>query len=249
MTVPKLALFLCFTVILWWRAILSLLHFIFPSTSPSPPFLSGVMSSNPTSKAKGLTLFAHRIDEQLCNLLLTQLSSSLEEVEGGLSERWKPECRIFVLLIFYSLSLLSTAGTEHEHREHQGIICTPGMRTMNLSCHTSTTIITSIRSLFSTLQTHFSTTTPNTSLVSSQQLASSSSLISSGVQYHWQGLMMIMYLLCSYTLERGQCMALLQGWSQAPRDSLKHRMYRCLQVIHGHVVIILSLDYLLETAC
>ena len=60
---------------------------------------------------------------------------------------------------------------------------------------------------------------------------------------------MIMYLLCSYTLERGQRMALLQGWSQAPRDSFKHRMYRCLQVIHGHVVIILLLDYLLETAC
>jgi len=201
------------------------------------------MSTTTTSKAKGLSLFAHRIDEQLCNLLLTQLSSSLEEVEGGLSERWKPECRIFVLLIFYSLSLLSTTGKEIVHHdEDQGIICTPGMRTMNLSCHTSTTITTSIRSLLSTLQTHFSTTTSNTSIVSPH------SLLSSGVQLHWQGLIVVIYLLCSYMLERGQRMALLQGWSQAPHDSLKHRMYRCLKVIYCHPVIRLPTKrYLLPT--
>ena len=55
---------------------------------------------------------------------------------------------------------------------------------------------------------------------------------------------MIIYLLCSYTLERGQKMALLQSWSQAPRDSIKHRMYRCLQVILRHQLARLSTTHL-----
>ena len=211
-----------------------------------PSEMSTVMSTN-SSKAKGLSLFAHRIDEQLCNLLLTQLSSSLEEVEGGLSERWKPECRVLVLLIFYSLSLLSSTGTDNNLRGDRGIICTPGMRTMNLSCHSSTSMIVAssgitgtVLSLLSTLKTHFLVTT---NAVTDQPHHLAHPSLSSRVQHHWQGLVMILYLLCSYTLERGQRMALLQGWSQAPRDSLKHRMHRCLQVIHHHH----PTDYLLAT--
>jgi len=60
----------------------------------------------------GLALFAHRIDEQLCDVLVSQFASALEEVDGGLSERFKPEIRLIVLAVFYSMALL-TADANH----------------------------------------------------------------------------------------------------------------------------------------
>ena len=58
-----------------------------------------------TPNYKGLKLFAHRLDEQLCDILNNQLSKALEEVESGISERFKPESQAFVMFTYYMLTL------------------------------------------------------------------------------------------------------------------------------------------------
>ena len=69
--------------------------------------------------SRGLALFVHRIDEQLCDLLIGQFSSALEEAHGGLSEQFKPEIRLVVLAMFYSLSLLNA---DANHEGSQGLV-------------------------------------------------------------------------------------------------------------------------------
>lgn len=54
---------------------------------------------------KGLKLFAHRLDEQFCDILNNQLSKALEEVESGLSEKFKPESQAVVMFVYYMLTL------------------------------------------------------------------------------------------------------------------------------------------------
>lgn len=54
---------------------------------------------------KGLKLFAHRIDEQLCEIIHRQLAKAIEEVESGLSETYKPETEAIIMFIFYACSL------------------------------------------------------------------------------------------------------------------------------------------------
>ena len=61
--------------------------------------------STVTPNYKGLKLFAHRLDEQLCDILNNQLSKALEEVESGISERFKPESQAFVMFTYYMLTL------------------------------------------------------------------------------------------------------------------------------------------------
>ena len=69
-----------------------------------------------TQNYKGLKLFANRIDEQLCDVLNNQLSKALEEVEAGLSEKFKPESQAVVMFLFYMLTLFldrPTPGVSH----------------------------------------------------------------------------------------------------------------------------------------
>ena len=54
---------------------------------------------------KGLKIFAHRIDEQVCDIIHRQLAKVLEELESGLSEKFKPESEAAVMFIFYMFSL------------------------------------------------------------------------------------------------------------------------------------------------
>lgn len=58
-----------------------------------------------TPNFKGLKLFAHRIDEQLCDIIHKQLVKVFEELESGLSEKYKPESQAAVMFIFYMCSL------------------------------------------------------------------------------------------------------------------------------------------------
>lgn len=60
---------------------------------------------------KGLKLFSHRIDEQLCDILHTQLSKVLEEVESGMSERLKPETQAVVMFVFYLCTIVMDRPT------------------------------------------------------------------------------------------------------------------------------------------
>ena len=63
---------------------------------------------------KGLKLFAHRIDEQLCEIIHRQLAKAIEETESGLSETYKPETEAFIMFIFHTCSLFldrPTPGT------------------------------------------------------------------------------------------------------------------------------------------
>ena len=64
---------------------------------------------------KGLKIFAHRIDEQVCDIIHRQLAKVLEELESGLSEKVKPESEAAVMFIFYMFSLCldrPTPGTQ-----------------------------------------------------------------------------------------------------------------------------------------
>lgn len=54
---------------------------------------------------KGLKIFAHRIDEQVCDIIHRQLAKVLEELESGLSEKFKPESEAAVMFIFFMFSL------------------------------------------------------------------------------------------------------------------------------------------------
>jgi hypothetical protein len=58
-----------------------------------------------TPNFKGLKLFAHRIDEQLCDIIHKQLVKAIEEIESGLAETYKPESQAIVMFIFYTFSL------------------------------------------------------------------------------------------------------------------------------------------------
>jgi hypothetical protein len=58
-----------------------------------------------TPNFKGLKLFAHRIDEQLCDIIHKQLVKAIEEIESGLAETYKPESQAVVMFIFYTFSL------------------------------------------------------------------------------------------------------------------------------------------------
>ena len=164
---------------------------------------------SPTNSAKGLSLFAHRIDEQLCNVLLDQLSSSLEEVEGGLSERCKPECRLVVMLIFYTMSFLAPESERREASSSSGggAMKTPGMRTMDLTSIT-------VKNLWTSLLTK---RVPHYAIDSSRKI--------------WQMVTITGYILTTYALERSQRLALLQGWSRETPGHWKHRLFRCLQLL------------------
>ena len=58
-----------------------------------------------TPNFKGLKLFAHRIDEQLCDVVHKQLVKAIEEIESGLAETYKPESQAFIMFVFYTFSL------------------------------------------------------------------------------------------------------------------------------------------------
>ena len=177
--------------------------------------MNGAMSLlpilSPTNTAKGLSLFAHRIDEQLCNVLLDQLSTSLEEIEGGLSERCKPECRFVVMLIFYTLSFLTSNSEENGVPSSSGAMNTPGMKTMDLTSTTTnhTWLTTLMKRVLGHARTGADTSSRKT----------------------WQMVAIAVYILCTYALERSQRIALVQGWNRAAPGSVKHRLARCIHVI------------------
>ena len=55
----------------------------------------------------GLSLFAYRIDEELCNILQSYIHQALDDIDQGLSERLRLECELVTMLLYYWMTFMN----------------------------------------------------------------------------------------------------------------------------------------------
>jgi hypothetical protein len=171
---------------------------------------------------KGLKMFAHRIDEQLCDILDKQLTKILEEFESGLSEKYRPEIQALILFTYYMMSMFLDLPT-------------PGMLAMDLSfldkslSTKSSPVEPESRNIEATgkLPTTNNDNTANDIKINANGTNDSNK----NRQRVWKICMISGYIISLWMIQRLQRKALLEGWRNCPEGSRKKKLWKNLNVI------------------
>jgi hypothetical protein len=179
---------------------------------------------------KGLKMFAHRIDEQLCDILDKQLTKVLEEFESGLSEKYRPEIQAIILFTYYMLSMFLDLPT-------------PGMLAMDLSFlnansdlklineKASSIISSPVEPKSRNIEVPTTINIPDNTENENKKYGNDTNNSNDNKHRVWKICMISGYIISLWMIQRLQRRALLEGWRNCPDGSRKKKLWKTLHII------------------